>query len=153
MGALRFDYGAVLVEQPLTAQTPQGELSLHGRVALSDAGKLVGTWKLDPKAIESLVGTQLDFEQPVPIELRIEGPLTQPRFAFANVEPVLEQVARAYGETQLEDAARKQLDQALEQNGGKQPESRGAKRQNGAKKQEQSPEDQIKREIQRRLGQ
>jgi hypothetical protein len=155
-GALRFDRGAVLVQRPLTAKTPQGALSLRGRLALSEAGKLEGTWNVEPKAIESLVGKKVDLKQPVPIALRIEGPLTDPRFGFGNMEPVLDQVAQAYGKATLEGAARKELDKALEQSGigTKERESRGAKRQSEKQKDKepQSPADRARREIEKRLG-
>lgn len=166
-GVLRFEDGAAIVQEPLTARTPQGELALDGRVSLSDESRLVGTWALEPEAIQSLIGTQLELDQPIPIELRIEGPLTQPRFAFGDIQPVVQQMVRAYGEKQLEGAAREGLEKALEETGlgdrlplgNDDRETRGAKERDGKQgkegeqKEEQpgAPEDKARREIEKRL--
>ena len=149
-GSLRFERGAVRIEQPLTARTPEGALSLSGRVSLSEAGKLTGTWQLEPDALQKLVGTRLELKQPIPIALHIDGPLTRPRFGFGGLEPVLERVASAYAGSQVGPAARKALQKALDQTGlggappaRKSGESRGAKQPNQgeSKKRPERPQD------------
>jgi hypothetical protein len=92
-GALEFKDGAVLIPKPLTAETPDGKLSVGGRASLGDAGDLDGTLELSPKAVSELTDGKAKFDKPVPVPFSVEGSLTRPRFGF-EVERIIEPIAK-----------------------------------------------------------
>jgi hypothetical protein len=78
-GALRFNEGAMEITTPLKAQTPSGPLSLAGRVTLEGQADLNAELTLSPEVATALLGGRARFDAPVPVQLRIEGPLRKPR--------------------------------------------------------------------------
>jgi uncharacterized protein involved in outer membrane biogenesis len=83
-GGLRFAEGALEIATPLKAQTPSGPLSLEGRVGLDGEAALRGELALSPEAASALLGGKARFDAPVPVQLRIEGPLRKPRIRPAE---------------------------------------------------------------------
>jgi len=101
-GGLVFEDGAAVIDEPITASTPQGPLAVRGKLRLGGPVDLTGTIQLEPSSLEQLVGTDLPTEQAVPLEFRITGSLTNPKFSFGNLQqamkPILEaQLKRSLG--------------------------------------------------------
>jgi AsmA protein len=78
-GALKFADGAMAITTPLKAQTPSGPLSLAGRITLEGQADLNAELALSPEVASALVGGKARFDGPVPVKLRIDGPIKKPR--------------------------------------------------------------------------
>jgi AsmA protein len=83
-GAVLFDEGAMSLAKPLEANTPSGPLSLSGKMTLGGEFDMTGTLSLKPELATSLTGGKAKFDAPVPIALRVEGPIGSPRFRPAD---------------------------------------------------------------------
>ncbi len=78
-GGLRFADGSMTITTPLKAQTPSGPLSLAGRIGLDGVADLDAELALSPETASAILGGRARFDGPVPVQLRIEGPLRKPR--------------------------------------------------------------------------
>lgn len=114
-GEIRFDKGAAIIAQPLTAHPPQGELRLDGRVSLGGAADLEATLALRPEVFEELLGMdpkapRVDLgDAPIPVTFRVQGPLKDPRFSFGSLEELLTPLAKAY----LQGAAQERIQRGV----------------------------------------
>jgi hypothetical protein len=113
-GALKFDNGAVYLPQPITAQTPDGKLSVKGRASVADANDLQGTLALDAKSLTQLSGGKVKFDQAVPVPFSMKGSLLRPEFGF-DVASIAEPLAKSYLRGQGGDAVQKEIDKLIEQ--------------------------------------
>jgi hypothetical protein len=77
--ALHFDDGAAQLAKPLEANTPSGPLTVTGGMTLTGEADMKGELALAPEIASALTGGKARFDAPVPIALRIEGPLSKPR--------------------------------------------------------------------------
>jgi AsmA protein len=83
-GALRFAEGIVELTNPLDADTPTGPLSVDGRVTLAGEADMTGKLMLKPEIATAITGGKAKFDGPVPIGLRIDGPIGSPRIRPAD---------------------------------------------------------------------
>jgi hypothetical protein len=148
-GALRFEKGAVYIpDEGIRAQTPQGELRLRGRIGTRSTD-LEGTLMLEPEALAELIGTDPGLKEPVPLNLRIQGPIERPQLAFGDLGPALRPALESIARSQFGAEGQRAVDRAFEALGQGQgePQKEGEKEgERGAKR-----EDQLKRELQKQL--
>jgi hypothetical protein len=85
---LKFTDGAMVLAQPLKADTKSGPLRLDGRVLLAGQWDLTGLYTLTPAAATALTGNRVQIDQPLPIRLSITGPIAHPKVAPAAVDEV-----------------------------------------------------------------
>lgn len=106
-GVARFDKGAMILSEPLTANTPQGKITLQGKLGLKSATNLDGSFALTPDTVALLSKGKVKPKDPVVVPFQVTGSLSRPTFAFAEVEPVLRPLLKAYlleqGERQIEE--------------------------------------------------
>lgn len=95
-GSLVFEDGAAVIAEPITASTPQGPLAVRGKLRLGGPVDLTGTMQLEAGSLEQLVGTDLALDQPLPLEFRITGSLTDPQFSFGNLQAAMQPILQAY---------------------------------------------------------
>lgn len=95
-GLARVANGALELTKPLAAKTPQGPLSLTGRVLLAGQADLGGTLTLTPTAATALTGGKVPITESVPVQLRITGPLRKPTITPTNLDVLAKTFARAY---------------------------------------------------------
>jgi hypothetical protein len=93
---VRFADGAMIITRPLEAHTPYGALTLGGRVPLDGSADLQGTVALAPEAVGTLVGARLDLAGPLPVEVRVTGPLRAPRIAPIHLDAPARVLAGAF---------------------------------------------------------
>ncbi|MET0342335.1 MAG: AsmA-like C-terminal region-containing protein [Polyangiales bacterium] len=95
-GTLRFQDGAALLERPITLQTPQGEVKLEGKLGLTSATALSGTFALTPESLSDLTQGKARFEQSVTLPFQVEGALLHPAFRFSGLERVVQPLLAAF---------------------------------------------------------
>jgi hypothetical protein len=94
--AARFADGALVLGKPLQAHPPYGTVTLDGRIPLDGRADLHGTIALAPEALSTILGRRLDLGGPLPVEVRVTGPLTSPHLAPIRVEAPARILAGAY---------------------------------------------------------
>jgi AsmA protein len=94
-GQLHFADGAMELVKPLEASTPSGPLSITGKVALGGEADMTAQLALAPAIANALVGGKARFDAPLPIALRIEGPITSPRIRPADPTALIKAFATA----------------------------------------------------------
>lgn len=87
-GRLRFADGAVLLDRPLTATTPEGPLELAGRFYFDGRLDLTGTLQLAPSAASALFAGRVRPSAPLPLSLRLGGDVHRPTLGIANLGDV-----------------------------------------------------------------
>jgi len=112
-GAVRFDGGVMEIAKPLTARTPHGSLVLAGKVGLDGRTDLTGTLALTPEAVASLVGGKLNLTEPLPVKLKLSGPLRSPHIAVTELEQPARVLATAFVGSAVEGASQ-QVQKAAE---------------------------------------
>lgn len=125
-GAVRFTDGALRIARPLDADTPYGPLSLEGRVFVDGRADFTGTLALAPETIALLSDGTVRLSEPLPVRLRVTGPLTRPSIAPIETERVVRKLAAAFlshqaqtlgadrAEEVLPDAAKQRAKEARE---------------------------------------
>ena len=148
-GALRFEKGAVYIpDEGIRARTPQGELRLRGRIGTRDTD-LEGTLMLEPEALAKLLGTDSGLKEPIPLNLRIRGPIDGPQLAFGDLGPALRPALESVARSQFGAEGQRGVQRAFDALGGQdqgEPKKEGEQEDRGAKR-----DDQLKRELQKQL--
>ncbi len=148
-GKLRFENGAVYIPDGVRARTPQGELVLRGRVGTRETD-LEGTLMLEPDALAALIGTDPGLKEPVPLNLRIQGPIASPQLAFGDLGPALRPALESVARSQFGAEGQRAVERAFDALGQDQGESERSKDDEqgdrGAKR-----EDELKNELQKQL--
>jgi hypothetical protein len=114
-GALKFAGGAMEMTNPLKAQTPSGPLSVSGKVTLEGEADLTAELALAPEIASALVGGRAKFDAPIPVQLKVEGPLRKPRIRPAQTAQLARVFLTALAKSQVGEAARARVDAAKEQ--------------------------------------
>jgi uncharacterized protein involved in outer membrane biogenesis len=114
-GGLRFAEGALEIATPLKAQTPSGPLSVEGRIGLDGEAALRGELALAPDAASALLGGKVRFDAPIPVQLRIEGPLRKPRIRPAEPAQLAKVFLTALAKSEAGEAVRARAAAATEQ--------------------------------------
>ncbi len=114
-GALKFASGAMEITNPLKAQSPAGPLSLSGKVGLDGEAALNAELALAPETATALTGGRVKFEAPIPVQLRIDGPIRKPRIRPAEPAALAKVFVAALARSQLGEAARARVDAATGQ--------------------------------------
>jgi hypothetical protein len=83
-GVLHFANGAMELVKPLEAATPSGPLSITGKVTLGGNADMNAQLGLAPEIANMITAGKARFDGPIPIALRIEGPVTNPRIRPAD---------------------------------------------------------------------
>ncbi|HEX9102268.1 MAG TPA: AsmA-like C-terminal region-containing protein, partial [Polyangia bacterium] len=84
-GRLRFADGAVVLDKPLTASTPEGPIELAGRFYFDGRLDLTGTFGLNAQAASALFANRIRLSEPLPLGIRLGGSIHRPTLAIANV--------------------------------------------------------------------
>ncbi|HEX6838082.1 MAG TPA: AsmA-like C-terminal region-containing protein, partial [Polyangia bacterium] len=87
-GRVRFADGAIILDQPLTATTPEGPLALAGRFFFDGRLDLTGTLQLSPAATSALFADRIRPSEPLPLSLRLSGNIHRPTLGIANLADV-----------------------------------------------------------------
>lgn len=104
-GQVQFAAGAMNLQKPLRADTPEGPLSLTGRIFLDGRIDLTGTLQLSAAAASSLLGGRVHPKGPVPLSLRLGGELRHPTLQLANLSDVAKLLGGALGADALKQGA------------------------------------------------
>ncbi|MDB4970511.1 MAG: AsmA family protein [Myxococcales bacterium] len=88
-GQVQFAAGAMHLSKPMTADTPEGPLSLNGRIMLDGRLDLTGTFKLTPEAVAALLGNKVKLNGPLPLSLHLGGDLRHPSVDIGNAGDVV----------------------------------------------------------------
>ena len=94
-GVLHFADGALELVKPLEAATPSGPLSITGKLALGGDADMNAQLGLAPEIANTIMGGKARFDGPVPIALRIEGPISSPRIRVADQTALVKVFAAA----------------------------------------------------------
>jgi hypothetical protein len=114
-GALRFAGGAAEITNPLKAQTPTGPLTLTGKVSLEGEADLTAELALSPEIASTLMAGKARFDGPIPVQLKIEGPIRKPRIRPAQPAQLARVFVTALAKSQVGEAARARVDAATGQ--------------------------------------
>jgi AsmA protein len=133
-GVVRFADGVLEIAKPLEARAAYGALSLGGKVRLDGRADLVGTVAVSPEVASSLVGGRAAFSEPLPIKLRITGPLRAPRISPTELQTPARLLATAFARTAVAEGAREQVQKVTEKVTGKAAEGAKANVQEGVEK-------------------
>jgi AsmA protein len=87
-GQLRFADGAIILDRPLTATTPEGPLELAGRFFFDGRLDLTGTLQLNPAAASALFANRIRVSEPLPLALRLTGDIHRPTLGIPNLVDV-----------------------------------------------------------------
>jgi hypothetical protein len=117
-GALRFAGGNAEIVKPLEAQTPSGPLSLGGRVSLEGIADLTAKMQLSAATATALTGGKVKFDQPVPVDLHIGGPIMKPQIRPADPAALGKVFVAALARSAAGDALKERAGEALERAGG-----------------------------------
>jgi uncharacterized protein involved in outer membrane biogenesis len=113
-GAVRFAEGALEIATPLKAQTPSGALSVQGRIGLDGQADLNAELSLAPEVASALLGGRARFDQPIPVQLRIDGPLKRPRIRPTQPTQLARVFLASLARTQAGEAVRGRAAEATE---------------------------------------
>jgi hypothetical protein len=94
-GILHFANGAMELVKPMEANTPSGPLSLTGKVTLGGDADMNAQLAMSPAIANMIAGGKARFDGPIPIALRIDGPVTSPRFRPADPAALIKVFATA----------------------------------------------------------
>jgi hypothetical protein len=114
-GALKFAGGAMQITTPLKTQSPAGPLSIAGKVGLDGEAALDAELALAPETATALTGGRLKFDAPIPVQLRIDGPIRKPRIRPAQPAALAKVLVMALAKSQVGEAARARVDAATAQ--------------------------------------
>jgi hypothetical protein len=118
------------------------------------ASDVRGTLALTPEAMSTLIGLEVPLDEPLPVPFRVRGPLTQPSFAFGNLQSVLRPLAESYLRAHGEQPVRERLDRLLRErvfgNGNGQPEDE-APSDDEVERRKNEVEEQIREQVPERL--
>ena len=104
-GTLGFAGGAAEILKPLTASTPGGPISVDGKVGLDGLANMLAKLQLKPEVATALTGGKVRFDQPIPVDLKITGPLTKPVIRPADPVALTKVFAMAFARTEAGPAA------------------------------------------------
>lgn len=85
---VRFADGAIILDRPLTATTPEGPLELAGRFFFDGHIDLTGTLQLNPAAASALFANRIRVSEPLPLALRLTGDIHRPTLGIPNLADV-----------------------------------------------------------------
>jgi len=111
-GTVRFANGALEIAKPLEAKASYGALSLAGKVHLDGRADLAGTVAVAPAVISSVTGGRIALTEPLPIKLRVTGPVRSPRISPSELDAPAKVLATAFARSAVADAAKEQLQKA-----------------------------------------
>lgn len=94
-GRFRFADGAMILDKPLTATTPEGPLELAGRFFFDGRLDLTGTLQLSPAAASALFADRIRPSEPLPLSLRFGGNIHRPTLAIGNLGDVAKVLVRS----------------------------------------------------------
>jgi uncharacterized protein involved in outer membrane biogenesis len=114
-GALKFADGAMEITNPLKTQSPAGPLSLTGKVGLDGEAALNAELALTAEIATALTGGRAKFDGPIPVALRIEGPIRKPRIRPAQPAALAKVLVAALVKSQVGEAARARVEAATTQ--------------------------------------
>jgi hypothetical protein len=113
-GALRFAGGAMELVKPLEARTPSGPLSIAGRVGLDGIADLTARLALSPQAASALTAGKLHFSDPLPVDLRVSGPISRPQVRLADAAALARVVGVAFARSAAGTALQEKATEVLE---------------------------------------
>jgi hypothetical protein len=159
-GTLGFAGGAAEILKPLTAQTPGGPISVDGKVGLDGLANMLAKLQLNPEVATALTGGKVRFDQPIPVDLKITGPLTKPVIRPADPVALTRVFATALARTEAGQLLKDKANVALERAGvpdakikvdeakarAQQAEAEAQQRADAAKLEAQQKADQAKQE-------
>lgn len=129
-GAVQFAEGVLEIARPLEAKARYGALSLGGKIRLDGRTDLAGTVALAPEVVSAILGGKATVDEPLPIKLRLTGPIRSPRVSPAELEAPARVLATAFARTAVAQEARTRL----EQTAGKVTEGKREQIQEGVEK-------------------
>ena len=110
VAAVRFADGVLELSKPIEAKASYGSLSLGGKIRLDGRADLAGTVAVAPEVVSSLLGGRLDFTEPLPIKLRVTGPIKSPRISPSELEAPARVLATAFAKSAVAQGAKEQID-------------------------------------------
>jgi hypothetical protein len=133
-GAVRFEEGVLEIAKPLEARARYGAISLGGKVRLDGRADLSGAVAVAPEVVNAILGGKAAVGEPLPIKLRITGPLRSPRVSPAELDQPARVLATAFARSAVADRARAEVQRATEQAAEKATEAAPEKVQEGVEK-------------------
>ena len=101
---VRFADGVLELTKPVEAKTSYGTLSLGGKIRLDGRADLGGTVAVAPEVVSALIGNRADITEPLPIKLRITGPLRAPRISPSELEAPARVLVTAFAKSAAKSA-------------------------------------------------
>jgi AsmA-like C-terminal region/Domain of Unknown Function (DUF748) len=159
-GTLAFARGAAQTVKPLQAITPGGPVSVDGKIDLDGLFNMLARLQLKPEVATALTGGKVRFDQPIPVDLKITGPLAKPIVRPADPVALTKVFAMALAKTEAGQLLKEKAGVALERTGvpdaqvkvdeararAQQAEAEAAQRAEAAKAEAQQKADQAKQE-------
>jgi AsmA protein len=109
-GAVRIADGVLELANPVEAKTSYGTLSIGGKVRLDGRADLAGAVAVAPEVVASLLGGRVDVTEPLPIKLRITGPLRSPRISPTELEAPARVLVTAFARSAVAQGAKEQIE-------------------------------------------
>ena len=116
-GTLGFAGGAAEILKPLTASTPGGPISVDGKVGLDGLANMLAKLQLKPEVATALTGGKVRFDSPIPVDLKITGPLTKPVIRPADPVALTKVFATAFARTEAGQLLKEKAGVALDRAG------------------------------------
>jgi hypothetical protein len=113
-GAVRFADGVMELAKPIEARASYGAVSLAGKVRLDGRADLAGTVTVAPQVVSSLVGGRIEVTDPLPIKLRVTGPLRSPRITPSELDAPAKVLAATFARSAVAQGAKEQIQKATE---------------------------------------
>lgn len=107
--SLAVDDGWLVLQNPISVQTPMGEMRLGGRVGLDRRLALVGTVMLGPSFVSRLTGGKVTPETPVAVPFQVGGTLAEAEVTGIDVEKLAEVLVTDQIAPQVKEKIRRQL--------------------------------------------
>jgi hypothetical protein len=163
-GALGFAGGAAEILKPLQASTPGGPITVDGKVGLDGLANMIAKLELKPEVATALTGGKVKFDQAIPVDLKITGPLAKLQVRPADPVALTKVFATALARTEAGQFLKQKAGVALERAGvgdakvkaqdkvddarerARQAEAEGAERAAAARQEAQQRADQAKQE-------
>ena len=92
--SLTFANGEAKLGKPLELKTPEADVSLSGGISLAGQLEMPATLLLQPVTINRLTDGKASVSQPVPVKLRLVGPVTAPQVTDLDLKDAAASIVR-----------------------------------------------------------
>src|SRR5258708_24907835 len=86
--------GAASLSKPIALKLPEADITMTGAMTLDGRLDMPGTVALQPATIAKLTGGKASVSEPVPVKLRLVGPVTAPEIADLDLKGAVASIVK-----------------------------------------------------------